>query len=110
VLKSRGSRMTCFIQTLKVISDRQEAVYYRRQFTEEHVIFFSSRVFYGAARTSVFLPQGKSIALIYLHTSTSILLAAVYASYLSFQKVFLTLNNYLHLKMASPYYETVSGT
>ena len=63
----------------------------RKEFTEEHIIFFSSRVFYGAPCTSVFLPVGKSRALIYLHTFTFILLALVYASYLSFQKVFLTL-------------------
>ena len=35
-----------------------------------------------------FLPEGKSRALIYLHTFTSILLAIVYDSYLTFQKVF----------------------
>jgi hypothetical protein len=62
------------------------------------------------SRTSVLLPEGKSRALVYLHTFTFILLAIVYASYLCFQKVFLILNNYLHLKMVIPYYETVSGT
>ena len=66
-----------------------------------HIFQFSS-FFYGAPRTSVFLPEGKNRALIYLHTFTFILLAIAYASYLSFQKVFVTLNNYLHLKMASP--------
>ena len=72
----------------------------RREFTEECIIFFSSRVFYGAPRASVFLTEDNSRALIYLHTFMLILLAIVYASYLSFQKVFLTLNNYLHLKKA----------
>ena len=74
----------------------------RTEFTEERMAFFSSLVFYGTQCTSVFLPEGKSRALIYLRTFTFTLLAIVCASYLSFQKVFLTLNNYLHLKMASP--------
>ena len=69
--------------------------------SQKIVSYFSvSRVFYGAPRASVFLTEGKSRALICLHTFTFILLAIVYASYLSFQNVFLTLNNYLHLKRA----------
>ena len=102
VLKSRGNHVICSIQTLKLISKQQEAAWCRREFTEERIIFFSSRVFYGAPCTSVFLSEGKSRALIYLHTFTFVMLATVHASYLSFQKVFLTLNNYLHLNMASP--------
>jgi len=102
VLKSRDNHVTSFIQTLKVICERHEAVCCRGEFTEEHIIFFSSRIFYGAPCTSVFLPEGKSRALIYLHTFTFVLLATICASYLSFQKMFLTLNNYLHLKVASP--------
>jgi len=43
-----------------------------REFTEERIIFFSSRVFYGAPYTSVFLREGKKRALIYLHTLTFI--------------------------------------
>jgi hypothetical protein len=73
---------------------------YRREFTEVYHIFQSSSFFYGALSTSVFTPEGKYRALIYLHTFTFILLAIVYPSYLSFQKVFFALNNYLHLKMA----------
>jgi hypothetical protein len=57
---------------------------------------------YWAPCTSVFLPEGKSRALIYLYTCTSTLLPTICASYLSYQKVFLTLNNYLPLKVASP--------
>jgi len=74
----------------------------RREATEKRIIFFSSPVFYGALCTSLFLHEGKTRALIYFHTFTFILLATVYASYLSFQKVFLTLNNYSHLNTASP--------
>jgi hypothetical protein len=74
----------------------------RREFTEERSIFSSSRVFYGALCTSVFPTEGKSITLIYLHAFTFILLAILYASYFSFQRMFLTLNNYLRLKKASP--------
>ena len=47
----------------------------RRDFTEGRIIFFSSGVFYGPPSTSVFLPEGKSGALIYLHTFTVISLA-----------------------------------
>ena len=94
--------MNCFIQTWSIISEQQEAVCYRREFTEECVILFSYRVFYGAPCLSAFLLGGKSRALIYLHTFMFILLAIVYTSYLSFQKVCPTLNNYIHLKMASP--------
>jgi hypothetical protein len=86
-MKSRGNHVTFFIQTLKVIREQQEAVCRRRDFTEERIIFFSSRVFYGAPCTLVFLPDGKSRALIYLHTFTFILLSIVYASYLSFQNI-----------------------
>ena len=79
--------------------------------SQKSVSYFSVlEFFYGAPHASVFLPEDKSRALIYLRTFTFILLAIVYASYLSFEKVFLTLNNYLHLKMASPLYETVSDT
>ena len=56
---------------------------------------------YHIFQFSIFF-MGLHRALIYSHTFTFILLAIVYASYLSFQKVFLSLNNYLHLKMASP--------
>jgi len=42
------------MQTFKLISDQQEAVFCRRDFTEECIIFFSSRVFYGAPCTSLF--------------------------------------------------------
>jgi len=77
-------------------------VCFRREFTEKRITFLSSRVFYGAKCTSDFLPEVKSRALIYLHTFTLLLLAIVYASYLSLQKVFLTLNNYLNFKMANP--------
>jgi hypothetical protein len=52
--------------------------------------------------TSVFPHEGKSRALICFQTFMFILLATVDASYLSFQKVFFTLNNYSHSKMASP--------
>jgi len=68
----------------------------------EYDIYFSSRIFYGAPCTSVFLPEGKSRASVYLHTFTFVLFATVHASYLPFQKVLLALNNYLHLKMAIP--------
>ena len=51
----------------------------RREFTEERIIFFISRIFYGAPCASVFLPEGKNRALIYLHTFTFILLVIVYA-------------------------------
>jgi hypothetical protein len=77
-------------------------VSYRRELTEERMIFFSSRVFYVAPCQSVFLPEGKSRALIYLHTFTFILLTTICASYLSIPKVFLTLNNYLHFNMVNP--------
>ena len=66
-----------------------------------HIFHFSSFL-WGPMYFSFFLPEGKSRALIYLHTFTLIFLATVYASCLSFQKVFLTPNNYLHLNMASP--------
>ena len=72
VLKSRGNHVNCFIKTLKVISEQQETVCCRREFTEERIIFFSFRVFYGAPRTSVFLPEGKNRVIIYLHTFTFI--------------------------------------
>jgi len=74
----------------------------RRELTGERIIFFSSRVFYGAPCTSVFLPEGKSRTLIYLHIFTFILLATICDSYLFFPKVFLTLNNYLRFNMAGP--------
>jgi len=110
VTKSLGNQVNFFLRTLNLISEQQAVVCCRRKFTEECNIFFSSRIFYGTPRTSVFLPEGKSRALVYLHIFTFILLAIVPASYLSFQKVFLTLNNYLHLNMVIPYFETVSGT
>ena len=75
---------------------------FRREFTEERIIFFYFSSFYGAPCTSVFLREGKSRVLIYLHIFTFIELATVHASCLPFQKVFLTLNNYLLLNMASP--------
>jgi len=53
VLKSRGNHVTCFIQTLNLISEQQEAACYRRDFTEGYVIFFNSRVFLqGSTYTS----------------------------------------------------------
>ena len=42
----------------------------RREATEKRIIFFSSRIFYGALCTSLFLPEGKTRALfpyIYVH-------------------------------------------
>ena len=45
--------MTCFIQTLKVIFEQQEAKCYRREFIEERIIFFSSLVFFGALCTYI---------------------------------------------------------
>jgi len=101
VLKSRDVHVTCFIQTFQLISEQWEAVCCRREFTEECIIFFSSRVFYGAPCTSVFYLKVETAA-VYLHMFTFINLTTVYASYLSCKKVFLTLDNYLHLKMASP--------
>jgi hypothetical protein len=94
--------VNCFIQALNLISEQQEAVCCRRDFTEVSITFFSSRIFYVVPCSSVFLLEDKNKALIYLHTFTFIQVAIVYASYMSFQKVFLALNNYLHLKMASP--------
>ena len=71
--------------------------------SQKSVSYFSVlEIFTGLHVHQFFPPEGKSRALIYLHTFTFILLATVYASYLSFQKLFLTLNNCLHLKMASP--------
>ena len=71
--------------------------------SQESVSYFSVlEFFYGAPCTSVFLPEGKSRAVIYLLTFTFTPLATVHASYLYVQKAFLKLNNYLHLKMASP--------
>ena len=87
---------------MNIISEQQEAACCRREFKEECIIFFSSRVLSGTPCTSVYLPEGESRALIYLHTFTFIYFTIVYASYLSFQKLFLKLNNYLDLKMASP--------
>ena len=58
--------------------------------------------FYRVLRTPVVLPEGKIRASVNLITFTFIQLAVVYVSYLSLKKVFLNLNNYLHLKMASP--------
>ena len=37
--------MNCFIQTWNVISEQQKAECYMREFTEECIILFSSRVF-----------------------------------------------------------------
>jgi len=102
VLNSRGNHVTCFIQTLKVICEHRK-LRVAGESSQKSVSYFSVlEFFYGAPCTSVFLPEGKSRDSTYLHTFTFILLATVYASYLSFQKVFLTLNEYLHLKMASP--------
>jgi len=42
---------------MNIISEQQEAACCRREFKEECIIFFSSRVFYGVPRTSVFLPE-----------------------------------------------------
>jgi len=80
VLKCRDKHVNCFIQTLNVISDGQEAVCFRREFTEGRIIFFSPQVFYRAPSTSVFPPEGKSRALIYLQTFMFIPLGIVYAS------------------------------
>ena len=61
-----------------IISEQQEAVCYRREFTEVCITLFSSRVFYGAPCSSVFLLGGKSRALIYLHTFMLIMLASIH--------------------------------
>jgi len=41
-LKSHDNHMNCYIKTLNVISEQQEAVCCRREFTEERITFFSS--------------------------------------------------------------------
>jgi hypothetical protein len=42
--KPPDNHVNCLIQTLNVISEQQEAVFCRREFTEERIKFFSSRV------------------------------------------------------------------
>ena len=74
--------MTCFIQTLNLISEQQEAACYRREFTEGCAIFLFSS-FLQVLRTSVVLPEGKIRASVNLITFTFIQLAIVYVSYLS---------------------------
>ena len=68
--------------------------------TAYHVFQFT--FFDRASCTSVLLPEVKSRALIYLHIFKFVYLAIVHANCLIFKEVFLTLNNYLHFKMASP--------
>ena len=43
--KSRDNQVNCFILTLNVISEQQEAVCCRKEFTVERITFFNSRVF-----------------------------------------------------------------
>jgi len=102
VLKYGSNQVSCFIRTLNVIGEQQEALCCRRKCIEQRITFFNSRFFDRVPCTSVLLPEGKSRALIYLHIFNFVYLAIIHANYLIFEEVFLTLNNYLHFKMASP--------
>jgi hypothetical protein len=101
VMKHGSKHVNCFIRTLNVISEQQEALCYRRECIEQRIMFFNSRFFDRAPCTSVLLLEGKSRALIYLHIFKFLYLAIAHASYLTFKALSLTLNN-LHSRRWDP--------
>jgi len=98
VMEYGSNHVNCFIRTLNGISEQQEALCYRRKCIEQRITFFNSRFFDRVPCTSVLLPEGKSRAL-FAHIQFHIFSYSTH--YLIFKEVFLTLNNYLHFKMAS---------
>ena len=82
MLKYGSNHVDCFIRTLNVISEQQEALCYRRKCREQRIMVLNARFFDRTPCTSVLLLEGKSRDLIYLHIFKSVYLAIVQASYL----------------------------
>ena len=60
MLKSGGNHVSCFTETLKVRSEKQDVVCYRKVHeTEHYLLFFSCEVFDRAPYISGFLSEGR---------------------------------------------------